>query len=64
MAGGAGTNRGTGGMVTKLDAAQIAMENGIDMIIANGDNPDNLYQILENGQVGTLFVGKRRRNEA
>ena len=63
MAGGAGTSRGTGGMITKLDAAQLAMDNGIDMIIANGDRPDNLYTILENGQVGTLFVGKRRRNE-
>ena len=63
MAGGAGTNRGTGGMVTKLEAAKVAMENGIDMIIANGAQPDNLYRIIENEQVGTLFVGKRKKKE-
>ena len=40
MAGGAGSTLGTGGMATKLNAAQIATENGIDMVIMNGKNPD------------------------
>ena len=39
-AGGAGSNRGTGGMVTKLSAAKVATSNGIDMILANGENPE------------------------
>ena len=57
-AGGAGTNRGTGGMVTKLEAADTAMKAGIHMIIMNGDNIDALYDVLEGKPVGTLFVSK------
>jgi len=58
MAGGAGTartSRGRGGMITKLNAASIAMEAGINMIITNSDNPEDLYQILEGKLMGTLF---------
>jgi glutamate 5-kinase len=58
LAGGAGTNRGTGGMVTKLDAAERATNAGIHMIIANGENMDALYDILDGKPVGTLFVSK------
>ena len=57
-AGGAGSSRGTGGMLTKLQAAELAMENGIDMIITNGKNLDTLYDIASGKPVGTLF--KRR----
>lgn len=57
-AGGAGTSRGTGGMVTKLEAAERAVNAGIHMIIANGDNMDALYDILDGKAVGTLFVSK------
>lgn len=57
-AGGEGSRRGTGGMRTKLNAAAIAMEAGIDMVIANGKNPENLYDILAGKPVGTLFRGK------
>lgn len=39
LAGGAGTGFGTGGMVTKLAAAKIAMEQGFDMVITNGRTP-------------------------
>ncbi len=59
LAGGSGTRLGTGGMITKLNAAQIANDNGIDMIIINGKNPDNLYWLFENGEMGTLFRAKR-----
>ena len=54
-AGGAGTNVGTGGMVTKIEAAKIANNAGISMIIANGNNINSLYDIMEGKKVGTLF---------
>ncbi|MDO4962311.1 MAG: glutamate 5-kinase [Eubacteriales bacterium] len=59
MAGGAGTAHGTGGMITKLAAARIATEAGIDMIIANSNNIDNLYDIVDGKTVGTRFFAKR-----
>ena len=57
-AAGAGSNRGTGGMITKLHAAQYAGEHGIDMVILNGANPNNLYDFLDGKKVGTYFRGK------
>ncbi len=60
LAGGAGSKLGTGGMITKINAAEIALEAGIDMIIVNGKDPDNLYAIFdENERPGTLFVAKK-----
>ena len=58
LAGASLSGQGTGGMVTKLHAAAICMECGCDMIIANGNRPDNLYDILDGKQVGTRFLGK------
>lgn len=58
LAGGVGSNRGTGGMITKLDAAEIATSSGINMVITNGDNIDGLYNILNGESVGTVFVSK------
>ena len=58
-AGGAGTERGTGGMLTKIKAAKIATENGIPMIILNGENPRILYDILDGKHVGTYFAKKK-----
>ncbi|MBP8640573.1 MAG: glutamate 5-kinase [Oscillospiraceae bacterium] len=63
LAGGAGSNRGTGGMITKLQAAELATENGVDMYIANGSTPEILYDIVLGRPAGTLFVGKRARND-
>ena len=54
------TEFGTGGMATKLTAAQICMEAGADMIIANGANPEVLYDIFEGKSVGTLFKGAKK----
>jgi len=54
-AGGAGTRRGTGGMITKLSAAKQAMEAGISMTITNGARPEDIYDIIEGKPVGTLF---------
>ncbi len=50
-----GTNVGTGGMATKLSAAQIAMSGGCDMVIANGNDFHNIHRILQGEQVGTFF---------
>lgn len=55
MAKGAGTHHGTGGMITKLHAAQYALKHHIPMIIANGEEPAILYDILNNQYRGTLF---------
>lgn len=61
LAGGAGTERGTGGMATKLTAAKIALAAGIPMFILNGKNPDILYELLDGKHVGTYFaVGNPR----
>ena len=49
MAGGAGTWRGTGGMQTKLNAAEIAMSAGVDMVITNGAQVEDLYGIVAGG---------------
>ena len=54
-AGGRGSTRGTGGMITKLDAAQIAMDAGIISAIINGYDPDNIYRLLSGEQIGTVF---------
>ncbi len=56
---GAGSALGTGGMATKLHAAQRVTQNGIDMVIANGVDPQVLYAIVAGEQVGTRFCGRR-----
>lgn len=56
MAGGAGTKRGTGGMATKLSAAAMLLEEGIAMVIANGERPFDIYDICEGRVRGTLFM--------
>ena len=60
LAGDAGSEMGTGGMVTKLRAAGMCMEAGCDMIITNGQRPQDLYRIAAGESVGTRFYGKRR----
>lgn len=59
LAGGSSCSLGTGGMVTKLQAAKICLSCGCDMIIANGNRPANLYDIIDGKQVGTTFTEKR-----
>lgn len=58
LAGGTGTSRGTGGMVTKLQAAKICMNCGCEMVIANGNNATHLYDILDGKEIGTKFTEK------
>ena len=55
LAGVSSTTQGTGGMVTKLRAAEICLGCGCSMVIANGNNPENLYDILDGKDVGTTF---------
>lgn len=58
IAGGAGSGLGTGGMSTKINAAKIAAEAGIDMVIMNGKDPELLYDLFENKEIGTIFKAK------
>lgn len=58
LAGGAGSRRGTGGMKTKLQAAELATAQGIDTIVTNGKHPENLYDLIKGKGKGTLFSGK------
>ena len=55
IAGGAGSNRGTGGMITKVMAAEIACEAGINTAILDGADPKILYNLFDGENVGTVF---------
>lgn len=59
LGGGAGSCLGTGGMATKLKAAQMAVNGGIDMVITNGEYPERLYDILDGKSAGTKFLGRK-----
>ena len=60
LAGGTGSNRGTGGMRTKVSAAAIANEAGICCCVMSGANPKNLYHLFDGEQIGTVFgTGKQ-----
>ncbi|MEE1186211.1 MAG: glutamate 5-kinase [Acutalibacteraceae bacterium] len=52
------TSMGTGGMKTKLSAAKLCLDAGFDMVIANGKEPDILYDIMDGKPVGTRFCAK------
>lgn len=62
-AGGAGTQRGTGGAVTRLNAAKMAMLAGVDMVLANGNDPLIINNILDGSDAGTLFAAKRELSQ-
>lgn len=59
LGGGSGSRLGTGGMATKLSAARIATEAGCEMVIANGEKPALLYDIVAGRRVGTRFLRKK-----
>lgn len=59
IAGGSVSGLGTGGMATKINAAKICVRHGTDMVIANGSNPEVLYDVAEGRAVGTKFIGKK-----
>ena len=54
-AGGVGSSRGTGGMITKIAAARIVLDNGIGMVLVNGQDPAVIYDVFEGREVGTYF---------
>ena len=57
LAGSSAGNQGTGGMITKLQAAKICLDCSCEMIIANGSRPENLYDIMDGMEIGTKFTG-------
>ncbi len=57
--GGVSSNRGTGGMITKIHAARMAVLCGVTTIVAPGDRPECLYDIMEGKPVGTLFFARK-----
>ncbi len=54
-AGGAATGLGTGGMVTKLQAADLARRSGITVVIARGSDPNVLTRVVAGDSIGTRF---------
>lgn len=60
IAGGAGSGLGSGGMATKINAARIATAAGVDMIIMNGRNPEDLYRLFDGEELGTYFPACRK----
>ncbi len=59
-AGGAGSVHGTGGMATKIKAAEMMIQSGEKMIIANGNSEKILTRIMKGEKTGTLFAGRDR----
>ena len=59
LGGGSASSLGTGGMATKLRAAQIVTAAGIDLVIATGQNPEILYDIVDGKDVGTRFIAAK-----
>ncbi len=59
MAGGTGSNRGTGGMTTKVMAAKYVTEAGVDCYVISGDNPQRIYEVADGKSVGTLFQKRK-----
>lgn len=57
-----GSDVGTGGMAAKLAAARIATDSGSDMVIANGEHVEIIYQIMEGQEKGTLFAAHNNRD--
>lgn len=58
ISGGAGTARGTGGMYTKIEAANIAVNSGVHMVVASGAHNDSIEVIAAGGLRGTHFVAR------
>jgi glutamate 5-kinase len=61
LAGGAGTTRGTGGMYTKVQAAKIAVNSGVVMVIASGSRDRVVREVVDGQRVGTIFWPKENR---
>jgi glutamate 5-kinase len=64
VAGGAGTERGSGGMASKLAAAKIAAWSGVRAVIASAASPNVIVDALEGRPVGTAFAPRSTRLSA
>lgn len=64
LAGGAGSHRGTGGMHTKIQAAEIATRAGTPVVVAPGDAPEVLRRLVQGEAIGTRFLEHGTRLEA
>ncbi len=60
IATGAGSSFGTGGMITKITAAKVCRDSGIDAIITNGSNPRVIYDVINGEETGTLFTFRHK----
>jgi glutamate 5-kinase len=58
LAGGEGSSLGTGGMRTKLHAAELCLADHCEMVIMNGERPELLYDLFDGKRVGTRFFSK------
>lgn len=63
MAGDTLSSTGTGGMTTKLKAADICGEAGCNMIIASGKEPDAIIRAVSGDDIGTLFVAGEKEKK-
>lgn len=54
-----GAHRGSGGLITKLEAAKVTLQAGIPLAIVNGENPNVIHDLLKGEPVGTLFVPQK-----
>ena len=59
LAGDAVSGLGTGGMITKLNAAEMVMKEGVDMALLNGRNPAILYDLFDGKEAGTVFTNDK-----
>ena len=64
LAGGSGSNLGTGGMMTKIEAAKIAVNSGVTMFIAPGDRDGVITSIMAGDTLGTVFPPKEEHLKA
>ena len=59
-----GSRQGTGGMITKIEAAKLATSSGVSVIIANGREPDVLARISNGEDIGTFFLSRQSKVES
>lgn len=63
LAGGSASKFGTGGMITKVNAAKFVNQNGADLVISSGEDPSILFNICDGEPVGTLFAARGYESE-
>ena len=59
-----GPRQGTGGMITKIEAAKLATASGVNVVIADGREPDVLVRISQGEEIGTFFPAQVNKMES